>query len=180
MPISRARHRSCRPLELRGCRICSAPRSQPGAVCTSAPPRQLCQCLCTAVVRHSRFRGRPCLCCLAPVCSPAWHSQRRWPDPSPQRSPRRRALRARRPCRQPPPIGLKKVRGKKKTRFHPIQPPAGAEHASVPLPNTVPLACALDFCAPQACRWSERQRPRGFAARPELPLQPMFCSAASM
>ena len=103
MPISRTRHRSCRPLELRGCRICSAPRSQPGAVCTSALPRQLCQCLRTAMVQHSLFRGRPCPCCLAPVCPPAWHSQRRWPDPSPVRTLRRRALRARRPCRQPPP-----------------------------------------------------------------------------
>ena len=43
------------PLELRGCRICSALRSQPGAVCTSAPPRQLC------------FRSRPCL--LLPLSS---------------------------------------------------------------------------------------------------------------
>ena len=129
MPISRTRHRSCRLLELRGCRICSAPCSQPGAVCTSAPPRQLCQCLCTAVVRHSCFRGRPCLCGLAPVCSPAWHSQRRWPDPS----PRRRALRARRPCRQPPPSA-----GVKGPILSPPARPAGHVSWTFPTPRGQP------------------------------------------
>ena len=44
-------------------------------------------CLCTAVIRPSRLRSRPSLCCIAPIRAAAWHSQHRWPHPCPHRPP---------------------------------------------------------------------------------------------